>query len=336
MVSVVFLAYNRREKLLESIGRMRDESGYPLESLEIVVVDNASEDGTAGAVRERFPDAVVIENPANVGAPGWNPGFRAARGEYVLILDDDAYLTPGGLEEAVRVAAREKAALVSFTVLSSEDPSYSFNREYRTGLLSYWGCSALVSKRALGRLGGYDPNIFIWANELDLTIRLLDAGFRHAFAPDIRAVHMKAPPQPGLPLRSFRINARHYAYVAGKLMRIQDALAVVGNRAAQTLVQTLVGREDGDRQAFRAFPDLAAGLLMGLRNRAPVRPSVSIVYRRHYHSFAGPWRVTRTPRERWAARRGGAGVAEQRRGRHSRFYDERPQFYPVGRGTLSL
>jgi hypothetical protein len=75
---------------------------------------------------------------------------------------------------------------------------------------------------------------------------------------------------------------------------------------------------------------------MGLRNRAPVRPSVSIVYRRHYHSFAGPWRVTRTPRERWAARRGGAGVAEQRRGRHSRFYDERPQFYPVGRGTLSL
>ena len=287
-------------------------------------------------MRERHPDVVLVENPANVGAPGWNAGFRAARGDWILILDDDAYLTPGGLEEAVRVARAERADLVSFTVLSSEDESYSFNEEYRTGLLSYWGCAALVSRRALERLGGYDPNIFIWANELDLTMRLLDAGFRHAFAPEVRAVHMKAPPPPGLPLRSHRINSRHYAYVAGKNMRRRDALAVVANRAAQSLSQALVGHAEGDRHAVRALPDLVAGLALGWRHRAPVRESVSIVYRRHYHSFTGPWHATRTPRERWAARRGDGRVEAQRARRRTGFYAERPQFYPDGRGALSL
>ena len=95
------------------------ESGYPPDRLEVIVVDNASTDGTSAMIRETFPEVKLIETGRNLGAPGWNAGFAVARGDYILILDDDAYLESGGLELAVRAAQRENAGLVSFTVVSS-------------------------------------------------------------------------------------------------------------------------------------------------------------------------------------------------------------------------
>ena len=66
---------------------------------------------------------------------------------------------------------------------SGIDRNYFFDQEYSTGLFSYWGCAALLSRRAVTRIGGYDPNIFIWGNELELTMRLLDDGLRHLGLP---------------------------------------------------------------------------------------------------------------------------------------------------------
>ena len=102
LVSAVFLAYNRRDALRESVRRMTEDSGYPRDRLEVVVVDNASTDGTAAMVQAELPDVKLVRSAANIGAPAWNEGFAAAQGEYVLILDDDAYVDPGGLELAVR------------------------------------------------------------------------------------------------------------------------------------------------------------------------------------------------------------------------------------------
>jgi len=84
-VSVVFLAYNRRDALRESLQRMRVDSGYPAERLELIVVDNASSDDTAAMVEREHPSATLVRNERNVGAPGWNEGFRIANGDYVLV-----------------------------------------------------------------------------------------------------------------------------------------------------------------------------------------------------------------------------------------------------------
>jgi GT2 family glycosyltransferase len=190
-VSVVFLAYNRREPLLVSLRKTLVESGYPRARLEVIVAGNASSDGTAKAVAREYPEVCVIRNSQNSGAPGWNRGFSVASGDFVLIVDDDAYLRPGALERAVLAAAAEHADLVSFSVVSSFDDSRRLNGDWQTGLLSYWGCAALISASALRALGGYDPNIFMWANEAELTMRLLDRGFRHLYLPEVHAVHIK-------------------------------------------------------------------------------------------------------------------------------------------------
>ncbi len=331
LVSVVFLAYNRRRELLRSLHQTINESGYPSSALEVLVVDNASADGTAEAVADAFPDVRVVRNADNLGAPGWNAGFARARGKYVLILDDDAYLRPGDLERAVRAAEEEHAGLVSFSVVSAFELDRRLNDDWPTGLLSFWGCAALVNRDALSSLGGYDPNLFIWANEVDLTMRLLDRGFRHLHLPDVYAIHMKERIVEFEP-RRYLVNARHHGYIAGKLLRPGDASAAVLNIAQQAAVDTFAQR----RMAIGAVKEVLAGLREGLRVREPVRPVVSRAYRHNFHAFAGPWPFTRSVRERLGARGGDGDVTTQRVDRNAAYYSERAAFYPTARASLKL
>lgn len=183
-VTAAVLAYDRREELATTLRLLRDELEYPAGRLDIVVVDNASADGTAAMVRRDFPEVELIELPENVGVAGWNAAFARARGEYVLVLDDDCALTGDGLERAVRAAREQDADLVSFFVASPGEDA-DFSTEFATGLLSFWGCAALIRTHALERLGGFDPAIFLWAHELDFTMRLLDAGLTHLHLPEV-------------------------------------------------------------------------------------------------------------------------------------------------------
>ncbi|MGH2915021.1 MAG: glycosyltransferase family 2 protein [Solirubrobacteraceae bacterium] len=330
LVSVVFLSYNRRQPLLESLRRTLVHSGYPPARLDVSVVDNASSDGTAEAVAREFPEVRVIRNPTNAGAPGWNRGFQTARGDYVLILDDDAYLRPGALERAVRAAIAQDAGLVSFSVVSSFDESRRLNDDWRTGLLSFWGCAALISAPALRALGGYDPRIFIWGNEVELTMRLLDHGFRHLHLPDVYAVHMKERIVAFEPHR-YLVNARHHGYIAGKLMRRADALATVGNIISRAVVDALVV----DRAAIGAVGQVCAGFAAGVRRRRPVRAVVSTTYRRNFHPFSAPWQFMRTPDDRMRSRRDVA-VADARRERWEAYWAQRAAFYPTTEASLLL
>src|SRR3954454_10421961 len=135
------------------------ESDYPADRFDVIVVDNASDDGSASMVEREFPQVRLIRRPTNCGISGWNDGFAEARGDYVLALDDDCYLPPDGLRQAVAAAEENDADLVSFAVARPGDPDYRFNDGYRTGLLSFWGCAVLMRRSVLERLHGYDPDI---------------------------------------------------------------------------------------------------------------------------------------------------------------------------------
>ncbi len=108
-MTIVFLVYNRREELRESLERMR-ASDYGGE-VDYIVVDNASTDGSGDRVREEFPDVRLMTHAKNVGVSGWNIGFAEARGDWVLALDDDCYLPPDGLRRAIAAAGEHAAAV---------------------------------------------------------------------------------------------------------------------------------------------------------------------------------------------------------------------------------
>src|SRR6476620_8500002 len=115
-ITIVFLVYNRRDELRVSLQKMLHESDYPRERGDVVVVDNASEDGAAEMVREEYPEVQLIRREVNTGVSAINDGFAVATGDYVLGLDDDCYLPPAGLRRAIALAQEHQADLVSFGV----------------------------------------------------------------------------------------------------------------------------------------------------------------------------------------------------------------------------
>ncbi|MFL5780889.1 MAG: glycosyltransferase family 2 protein, partial [Thermoleophilaceae bacterium] len=299
-------------------------------------------DGSAAMVREEFPAVQVIERATNIGAPAWNDGFALARGDYVLILDDDCYLPPDGLRRAVEAAEEHAADLVSFRVVSTKDPEWVFSDRYRTGLFSFWGCAWLVRRTVLEELGGYDPEIFMWANELEFTIRLYDSGHRHLHLPTVIAQHMKAPEpaEVALDMNAYRVNARHWAYVAGKLLRARDAAGALLALLARSVRHGL----RADARAFTAMPATIAGFAHGLRHRRAVRGTeLSRLYRRNFETFVSPWRLGRPPRElaralpRETVRHLTRGERPPKAsGWPERFYDERPDLYPGAPALLDF
>jgi GT2 family glycosyltransferase len=331
LVSIVFLAYNRREALKISLHQVLEQLDYPADRLEVIVVDNASTDGTTAEVRAAFPQVQVIRNPENVGASAWNVGMTTARGDWRMILDDDCYIAGDALKTAVRSAEEHRAGLVSFRVISSEVPGYSFNDEYNTGLLTFWGCSAMFSREAIESEPFYDPKIFIWANEMELTMRLLNRGFRHLHLAEVESVHMKAPTSVASE-RAIRLNFRHFAYIAGKLLQPRDAAVAVANLALHLVFEAY----SKERRSLRALPEIAIGFFTGLGSRSPVRPEVSAVYRRHVRHFVNPVRLLRSPLERIRFRGNGADIDEARLAQSARWFARRERFYPAASGVLEL
>jgi GT2 family glycosyltransferase len=331
-VTIVVLVYNRREELRRTLHEMLGGCDYDPELVDVVVVDNASEDGSSEMVRSEFPEVKLIRREVNCGISGWNDGFEAATGELVLILDDDCYLPGDGLSRAVAAMQEHEADMVSFAVTASTDPDYRFDLAYKTGLLTFWGCAALVRREVLDEIGGFDPKIFVWAHEVEFMMRFYDRGYRHLHLPEVIAVHMKDPSGGhglayyGSP--AYRFNAVNFGYVVARHLRARDA--------AEALVALLALNV---RHAIRietagigVVKDTIVGFARGLRNREPLQnKELSRTYRRDFYSFAGPWRVMRGLRERMQP------VDPNNPPRPTaEFYEARPELYPDGAASLKF
>ncbi len=317
LVTVVILARDRRAELRITLEQLRDRLDYPPDRLETIVVDNASTDGTLAMLESEFPQVRAIASETNVGIAGWNHGFRQGRGDCFLVLDDDCYLCGGSLRRAVTMARRLRADLVSFSAVSTREPGHVFNHEYETGLLAFWGCAALISRRAITLLGGFDPGIFVWAHEPEFTMRLLDRGLRHLYLPDIVAHHMTDPATRLTPF-FYRTNTRNLAYIAAKRLRVGHAVAAVLN-----ILSTAVLRSTRPPSA-RLVAAAVAGAWAGSRRRSPVGRGVSALYRRNYIDFVSP--------VRFASGLTADRVAARIRG----FWRERPDLYPSGAAWLEM
>jgi GT2 family glycosyltransferase len=185
-LSVVVLSYNRRASLLETL-RSLDE-GPITRMAEIVVVDNGSTDGSVPAVRDRFPGVRLIALHANSGVHGFNVGVEAARGECVLILDDDSQPEPVSLEMALKHLASHPE-LAAITLLPrhpesgrAEWPSASQLQRPRDDW-PMMGCGNLVRRQAWLRVGGYERSYFLYRNDADLALKILGAGMGVHFNP---------------------------------------------------------------------------------------------------------------------------------------------------------
>jgi N-acetylglucosaminyl-diphospho-decaprenol L-rhamnosyltransferase len=220
VVIVNFNAGDYLERCLASLERHRGAI-----ALDVLVIDNASHDGSHLAAAAAHPWVRVIENPTNVYlSPAWNQGIRETSAPYVLLLNPDTEWWRGTLADYVQVAkAHPDAGIVGPRVRNSDGtiyesgrpfpsvmdaaghaflgtlrPANAFTRRYHmdgwdrtTERVVDWvsGCCMLFPREALEQVGLLDESFALYGEELDVATRLCDAGRTVLYTPEVEIVH---------------------------------------------------------------------------------------------------------------------------------------------------
>jgi hypothetical protein len=218
-ISVIVVNWNTRDLLgqcLESV--YRTIRGLPF---EVLVVDNASADGSAAMVRDRYPGARVIQNAENRGfAAANNQALRIMTGRYALLLNSDAVLTDGAAAALHRFMEDHPAAAMAGGQLLNADGSkqnaiaafptlitlvtnaplmeWLFPRRYPSKryphrepveIDSAVGACLMVRKAAIDAVGMFDERYFFFFEETDWAYRMRRAGWKVYHVPEARIFH---------------------------------------------------------------------------------------------------------------------------------------------------
>jgi len=221
-VSVVIVNYKGVEDTLEAIAGLMELEEYS-EQLEIIVVDNASEDGSFERLESFQPRVVAVPSKTNLGfAGGCNLGASHARGEIIAFLNSDARPEKNWVSAALQTFdSYENVGAVASRVLSwdgrrvdfsgSAMAWYGMGYRPRTGekvskkkqiarpVLFGTGSAMFVRRKAFEDLGGFDESFFMFFEDVDFGWRLNLAGWDFVYEPDSLAFHRHHGSMGGVP-----------------------------------------------------------------------------------------------------------------------------------------
>jgi GT2 family glycosyltransferase len=212
-VSIIIVNTNELHHLqrcLPSINKQR----YP--NYEVLVIDNASTDGSINYIEENFPNVKVIRNKVNLGYAGANNmGFQKADQKYLAVLNPDTEVDPDWLGELIiALENNQKAGLATPKILLMDNPrriNACGNNITYSGLTvcrgleqpaekytelavvpAVSGAAFVIKKEVLDKIGGFDESFFIYYEETDLSLRAILAGYQCLFVPTSIVFHKYA------------------------------------------------------------------------------------------------------------------------------------------------
>jgi GT2 family glycosyltransferase len=224
-LSVIIISFNTKEILRQCLSILKSEiEGL---SCEIIVVDNASKDGSEIMVQEKYPWVNLVKSAINLGfGKANNVGFREAKGKFIVLLNSDAFLNKGTLKLALeKIKSNSKVGLaggrlvgqdgswqpsarlfpsllnetLGMTGLSQKYKKSSFFGRYdrtwdppENAAEADWvpGAFCIIPKKVLDEVGGFDERFFLYYEEVDLCRRIKNAGYDIWYWPDIVVVHL--------------------------------------------------------------------------------------------------------------------------------------------------
>jgi len=224
-VSIIIVSWNTRDILcncLESVYKQTRKVDF-----EVIVIDNASTDGSAEMIKNKFPQVILIENSENRGfAAANNQGIVLAKGRYILLLNSDTLVLNQTIAETVSFAdAHPETAVIGCRILNQDktlqptcfmfpsilnmllSTSYLYklfpkNKFFGRERMTWWsrsdvrevdvvtGCFMLVRREAIKQVGMMDERFFIYGEETDWCYRFKQAGWKVMFAPVGKIIHL--------------------------------------------------------------------------------------------------------------------------------------------------
>ncbi len=225
-IAVIIVNWNAREDLRRCLHALFD-APRPALDYEVWVVDNASTDNSMGMVQADFPEVHCIANPDNRGfSKANNQAIAATESRYVLLLNSDAFIHPGALDNLVAFAdAHPKTGIIGPKVLNPDGtlqfscrrwptlgagffrntllgrffPDNKFARDYLMGDFDHnsilpvdWvsGCAMLISRALIHKNGGLDERFYMYSEDVDICKRAWDAGYEVVYFPDAVVTHV--------------------------------------------------------------------------------------------------------------------------------------------------
>lgn len=204
-VSVIIVTYNRKEELIECLMSILKQTYIPD---EIIVIDNNSTDGTENIFKLKFTHTFIkyFKLDKNHGvAGGRNIGIKKASGDILVFIDDDAEIEPIDAIERIRkkfeydqlvgILAFRIVNYYSKTIQREEfphvDKSINPNLEFETTY--FIGAGHAIRKNVFENCGFYPEYYFYGMEELDLSFRVLDKGYKIVYFPKVKIIHKKSP-----------------------------------------------------------------------------------------------------------------------------------------------
>lgn len=235
-ISIVIVSWNAKNHLDKCLASLRLANGELL--LEVIVVDNASDDGTRDLIRRQYPDVKLVENCTNVGfARGNNIGIKRAGGKYLCLINPDVIVSPDCLEKMHRFMeqnpdigllgpkmlapdGRVRRSGMRFPTLwntflraSAADSLLRGRAVQRSWLMNDFhfdevrdievlnGWFWMARRNAVSKVGSLDERFFMYAEDIDWCKRFHSAGWRVVFYPKAQAVHYGGGSSSNAPVR---------------------------------------------------------------------------------------------------------------------------------------
>src|SRR3954452_5966592 len=267
------ITHQRRSEALDAVARLVD---LP-ERHPIVLVDNGSTDGTADAVREKFPDVDVLALDHNAGAVGRNLGVERLRTPYVAFCDDDTWWEAGSLSRAADVLdAHPRVAVLNARIVvepgGADDPIVAELRDSPVpgpdwlpgpALGSFLAGASVVRREAYAEAGGFSARLWLGGEEELLATDLLTAGWEICYRADLVVHHAASPARDSI--RRRRDGLRNTLWFTWLRRPVGPAL-----RRTAFLARTV----PHDRTSALAVWDAVRGLPWVLAHRRPRPPAV--------------------------------------------------------------
>lgn len=236
-VSIIIVNYNTRDLVLDCLKSLHVSALRP--SPEIIVVDNASSDGSADAIEKKFPGVTMIRHPENIGyAAANNLAIKISRSAYILLLNPDTIVEKDTIPEMLRfMENHEKTGIASCRVdlpdgsldsacrRSIPTPASAFyqalalhrllprSRKFARYNLSWrdpggsypveaiCGAFFLIRREVIDQIGLFDERFFMYAEDLDYCLRCAVEGWKISYHGAVRIIHYKRAASAAVPGR---------------------------------------------------------------------------------------------------------------------------------------